>query len=347
MKMTLLTKLRLFTLLVVGACKLAYGDLAKMEIIVVDDETGLPMTNVTVKGVFPINNGWLGLKGATPPNTDIQKTDANGRCRLSGETNTQKAWCEVVDVPPGYYKGAACAFGYKKSRWGVLRPDDQIGTVRVVRVKSPIPLYVKRFGEPEGASVEQDFFALGGGKLQLDLFKGDFLPPAGTGEVADIEFERMPREDLGESKSDGDGTMVKMWRESMKTRFLGDGNGWVEVKPERYPIAIRTSPDHGFVQEYGTAWEACGRNKKFTKSKQAEKFVCFRIRTKIDENGKVVGGYYGKIYNDIHFLSSWKYKAVIATPSFLYYLNPNPLDRNLEWDGVTNLFPGPRVEAWR
>ena len=79
MKKTLLTKLRLFTLLVVGACKLAYGDLAKMEVVVVDDETGLPMTNVTVKGVFPINNGWLGLKGATPPNTDIQKTDANGR----------------------------------------------------------------------------------------------------------------------------------------------------------------------------------------------------------------------------------------------------------------------------
>lgn len=346
MKFTSTTKSLLLTLLC-SLSQIAFCDLAKMEVVVVDDETGLPMTNVTVKGVFPINNGWLGLKGATPPNTDIQKTDANGRCRLSGETNTQKAWCEVVDVPPGYYKGAACAFGYKKSRWGVLRPDDQIGTVRVVRVKSPIPLYVKRFGEPEGASVEQDFFALGGGKLQLDLFKGDFLPPAGTGEVADIEFERMPREDLGESKSDGDGTMVKMWRESMKTRFLGDGNGWVEVKPEPYPLAIRTSPDHGFVQEYGTAWESCGRNMKFTESKQNEKFVCFRIRTKIDENGMVVGGYYGKIYKDIHFLPSWKYKAVIATPSFLYYLNPNPLDRNLEWDGVTNLFPGPRVHARR
>ena len=346
MKMTLLTKPRLFTLLVVGVCTLAYGDLAKMEVVVVDDETGLPMTNVTVKGVFPINNGWLGLKGATPPNTDIQKTDANGRCRLSGETNTQKAWCEVVDVPPGYYKGAARAFGYKKSRWGVLRPDDQIGTIRVARMKSPIPLYVKQIGEP-GSGAEQDFFALGGGKLQLDLFKGDFLPPAGTGEVADIEFERMPREDLGEAKSDGDGTMVKMWRESMKTRFLGDGNGWVEVKPECYPLAIRTSPDHGFVQEYGTAWETCGRNKKFTKSKQAEKFVCFRIRTKTDENGKVIGGYYGKIYEDIDFQANKDYTVVVATPCFLYYLNPNPLDRNLEWDGVTNLFPGPRVEALR
>lgn len=330
-----------------GMSLVTLGDLAKMEVVVVDDATGLPMTNVTVKGVFPINNGWLGLKGPTPPNTDIQKTDANGRCKLSGETNKREACCWVENPPPGYYGRAGCSFTYEKSRWGVLQPDDQVGTVRVARVKSPIPLYVKRFGEPEGSSVKEDFFALGGGKLQLDLFKGDFLPPVGTGEVADLEFERMPREDLGEARSDGSGRMVKMWRESMKTRFLGDGNGWVEVKPECYPIAIRTSPDHGFQQEYATAWVSCGRNKKFTESKREDKFVCFRIRTKKDENGNVVGGYYGKIYKDIHFLPNSGYEAAIATPYFLYYLNPNPLDRNLEWDGETNLFPGPRIHAWR
>ena len=92
MKFTSTTKSLLLTLLC-SLSQIASCDLAKMEVVVVDDETGLPMTNVTVKGVFPINNGWLGLKGATPPNTDIQKTDANGRCRLSGETNTQEAWC--------------------------------------------------------------------------------------------------------------------------------------------------------------------------------------------------------------------------------------------------------------
>ena len=78
MKFTSTTKSLLLTLLC-SLSQIAFCDLAKMEVVVVDDETGLPMTNATVKGVFPINNGWLGLKGPTPPNTDIQKTDANGR----------------------------------------------------------------------------------------------------------------------------------------------------------------------------------------------------------------------------------------------------------------------------
>ena len=325
----------------------AAGDLAKMEVVVVDDDTGRPMTNVTVKGVFPINNGWLAFKGPTPPNIDIQKTDANGRCKLSGETNKREAWCKVENLPPGYYDGSACGFLYEKSRWGVLQPDDQVGTVRVARGKSPIPLYVKRFGEPEGISVKEDFFALGGEKLQLDLFKGDFLPPVGTGVVADIEFERMPQEDLGAERSDGSGDMVKLWRARMKTRFLGEGNGCVEVKHGGYPVAVRTSPDSGFKEEYGIAWEKNTRNGKIIRSRDENKCVCFRIRTKKDKNGKIIGGYYGKIYKDIHFLPTSRYKVIVATPCFLYYLNPNPLDRNLEWDGETNLFPGPRVEEPR
>ena len=77
---------------------LVLGDLAKMEVVVVDDDTGLPMTNVTVKGTFPINNGWSAFKGAARPNTDVQNTNAKGWCRLSGETNKKVAWCEVEAV---------------------------------------------------------------------------------------------------------------------------------------------------------------------------------------------------------------------------------------------------------
>ena len=31
----------------------------------------------------------------------------------------------------------------------------------------------------------------------------------------------------------------------------------------------------------------------------------------------------------------------VAAPSFMYYLNLKPLDRNLEWDMKTNLCPNP------
>lgn len=325
---------------------LVLGDLAKMEVVVVDDDTGLPMTNVTVKGTFPINNGWSAFKGAARPNTDVQNTNAKGWCRLSGETNKKVAWCEVENPPSGYYGGCGCAFRYAKSMWGVLQPDNQIGTVRVARVHHAIPLYVKYVGDRGTDCCDVDLFSKSGGTLRMDLFKGDWLPPAGTGEVADIEFVRMQREHLGEERSEITGDMIPCWREGMKIRFLGEGNGWVEVKPTECPVAIRKSPDSGFVQEYPDAL-IDKRSRGASLSKVGEKYICFRIRTSIDAAGNVVAGYYGKIYGDIFFKHKIGWDPVVAMPEMLYYLNPNPLDRNLEWDGEKNLFGGKRIHAPR
>ena len=65
----------------------------------------------------------------------------------------------------------------------------------------------------------------------------------------------------------------------------------------------------------------------------------FRIRTLYDEKGNLKEAYYGKIYGDFKIEGDEK-KGLIGI-SFLYYLNPTPLDRNLEWDMKTNLCPNP------
>ena len=52
----------------------------------------------------------------------------------------------------------------------------------------------------------------------------------------------------------------------------------------------------------------------------------FRVRTKLDENGKVMSACYGKIYGDFM--------------QFTYYLNPTPNDRNIEFDPKQNLLGG-------
>ena len=49
----------------------------------------------------------------------------------------------------------------------------------------------------------------------------------------------------------------------------------------------------------------------------------FRVRTVLDENGKVKSALYGKIYGDFMHFS--------------YYLNPTPNDRNVEFDPKQNL----------
>ena len=54
--------------------------------------------------------------------------------------------------------------------------------------------------------------------------------------------------------------------------------------------------------------------------------------------GKVVEAFYGKIYGDIAM--GWSYQGV-SSVSFLYYFNPTPNDRNLEWDRKNNLCDKP------
>ena len=65
----------------------------------------------------------------------------------------------------------------------------------------------------------------------------------------------------------------------------------------------------------------------------------FRIRSRFDENGNLIEAYYGKIYGDFRFKGTETFGFNGA--SFLYYLNPTSLDRNLEWDMKNNLCTKP------
>ena len=93
----------------------------------------------------------------------------------------------------------------------------------------------------------------------------------------------------------------------------------------------------GFKSHYE---QSCGRGKDLQayRMRDERKCFCFRIRTKYDEKGNVVEGYYGKIYGDV--VMGWSYLGV-SRVGFLYYFNPTPNDRNLEWDMKTNLCDKP------
>ena len=65
----------------------------------------------------------------------------------------------------------------------------------------------------------------------------------------------------------------------------------------------------------------------------------FRIRSKFDDKGNLIEAYYGKVYGD--FKIGAHIDIGLDVVKFLYYLNPTPNDRNLEWDMKTNLCPNP------
>ena len=239
--------------------------------------------------------------------------------------------------PSGYYaprRGWGRRFS-EKNLLGIWQPDNLVATIRLQRVERPIPLFVKACK----LDVKREIADVNGGRFALDLMAGDWLPPFGEGKVADIEFARLPHEDLGSGMNDSD-VRGTSFRDSMAVRFPGEGNGLVESNPApNLRLRIRTAPEDGYRPDY-LCWT--GRNKKleYVGSYDENRCFCFRIRTRRDDRGRIVGAYYGKIYGDITFVYQFRPEFVpVASVCMSYYLNPTPLDRNLEWDRKTNLGP--------
>ncbi len=316
------------------------ADIARFGVFVVDDKTGKALKNVSVMGVFDVNSGWFAVKGSDGPNFDRAVTDVNGRCRLRGRTNCGNVGCWVEKPPSGFYP---CPQGWgrrfsEKNFLGIWQPDNLVATIRLQRVEHPIPLFVKRVAKVTHGVFTADIFPKGEDTLRYDLLMGDWLPPVGTGRVADVTFTRHPREDLGEGVNGAD-VRGPSYRDSMTVRFPGEGNGLVELHPPpSYRLRIRTAPEDGYRSEY-LCWRGTNRKLEDDSNYDENRCFCFRIRTRRDDRGRIVGAYYGKIYGDITFAYQFRPEFVPASVCMSYYLNPTPLDRNLEWDRKTNLGP--------
>ena len=317
----------------------ALADNARFYVQVLDVETGMPVKDALVRGTFESRYPrWV---NATEFSDFSTKTGVDGRLFFSGETNCGEAGFRI-DKSEFHYGAPWIDVPYEKKRklpftW--WQPDNIVVTVLLQRIERPIPLFVKQLFYRGYDSVSSNYFDIGKGKMQFDLIKGSFLPPIGKGEYADICFTRLEREDLGIG-TNFNGRTSLAYRDGMMVEFLGEGNGLVEIPSKKTDgIKIRTAPLDGYKADYLVAKGKDKTVNYFTSSNPDRNFA-FRIRTKKDKNGKIVSAYYGKIYGDIDF-KKFTSKVPVAAPSFMYYLNPKPLDRNLEWDMKTNLCPNP------
>ena len=333
----------LLVVCIIAVSAMALFDTAKLGVFVVDDVSGMPVKDVLVRGAFENYHGWDAVKGAPPPNECFARTDAKGCCKVRGRTNNGEAGAAVEEAPSGYYcphSGEGFSFR-KKNALGIWQPDNLVVTIRLQRVEHPIPMFVKYVSNASRVSRSKNIFPTEN-VVRYDLVMGDWLPPVGKGKVADVEFTRHPRKTLYEMETSGYNGKRKIpaFRDSMTVKFLGEGNGLVELHPPpRLGLMIRAAPETGYSPEYECwaqldLWKPEPRS--FARSKETSSYnenrcFCFRIRTRRDERGKIVEAYYGKIYGDIFF------SREVTNVCMLYYLNPKPLDRNLEWDQKTNL----------
>ena len=316
-----------------------FADKAYIKAMVLDRCSEAPIQGVEVKAWFKVDIGWRAWSEPTPIITDVKTTDSCGMCVLEGRTNVGHISCEVVNPPSGYYGAYGGDFQYnRKSLFGVWQPDNLVVTIKLQRVEKPIPLFVRQIFSRASASVSSNYFDIGKGKMQFDLLKGSFLPPIGRGEYADICFTRLEREDLGIG-TNFNGRTSLAYRDGMMVEFLGDGNGLIEIPSKKTDgIKIRTAPLEGYKADY-LVTKGKDKSVKYFTSSNPDRNFAFRIRTKKDADGRIVSTYYGKIYGDIVIKKPYGVEELVAAPSFMYYLNPKPIDRNLEWDMKNNLCP--------
>lgn len=322
-------------------CLCACADTAHVSAYVIDEITYAPIPSIKVSASFSNDNGWKAWTESAPIYHDTQETDVNGFCTLKGKTNIGRAGCGVDKQGEKYYGAGGRGFHFtKKNLFGVWQPDNLVATIRLQRVEHPIPLFVKNV-RPKVASGTFDGT---NAVLRYDLVLGDWLPPEGKGERADLEIRT--KLTIDEVLQVG---KYKDWKKTFFTfsntvRFPGEGNGCrAEMTSPTAGIKLRNAPEAGYgktiVNRFGVKRKIVGPNVNEAEYSDSTPNRCyyFRIRSRFDDKGNLVEAYYGKVYGDFNFHGRWDlgFRGV----DFLYYLNPKSLDRNLEWDMKTNLCP--------
>jgi len=92
------------------------------------------------------------------------------------------------------------------------------------------------------------------------------------------------------------------------------------------------APESGY--ELGLRFEESNGN--YQEEREDQNYA-FRVRASLDDDGNIVRAFYGKIHGNILFDVRG---SETASLQFTYYLNPEPNDRNVEFDPERNLFGG-------
>lgn len=346
-------KLYFFVMILLSSLRVI-GDTVNFSAIVLDDITGNPLANVSVGAGFTMDAGPIWENRFKYDHKQFI-TDANGVCKISGKSNCGKAGCYIRQPPQGFYKpvcGSSLRFK-KKNFFGVWQPDNLVVTLRLDRVEKPIPLFVKR------VELTNSRKGIGGfdgtnSVVRFDLMKGDWLAPYGKGETSDLEFKTVleikgkERKFRYASRKVEDVLFYELATD-ISPCSTNDAISKVQIK-EDAGIKIRMAND-----DFSSRQIVRSRGKrKIIRPKFPNEWNCeyysnynksqcykFRVRSRYDEKGNLKEAYYGKIYGDFEIQGDEK--RGITSISFLYYLNPTSLDRNLEWDMKTNLCPEPGV----
>jgi hypothetical protein len=316
------------------------------KVVVHDEDTKAPLKNIPVTARFGDRPVLWGDKYRTRINQGL--TDNTGMCRFIGKSNYGEANYSIKKVV-GYYDSSVETYIATNQVRNFLpyrcEPYDCTYTTLLQRIKSPISLFVKnvKIMNRKNCIVGVDDTET---LLRFDFLAGDWLPPLGIGKNADMIIRTEFR--LNETISNRMFKALTYYDFINTIEFPEAGNGILEKSVDgNLGLKIRIADATGYVPNKILCFGRRQKKNAVIKGVCPEEYTesdpnrcyCFRVRSQFDEKGNMISAIYGKIYGDFKF-DGFDKKGLTGI-EFLYYLNPRPLDRNLEWDMKTNLCPNP------
>lgn len=308
---------------------LVFSQVAAREVKVrVMDELGSPVVGAK-SSIYFVNARHDDLRAGL--------TDKNGVFSASGSSSNSFGF---IITKEGHYQ--ARVEGLSKDR------DHDVEVV-LPRIINPIPLFVWNGHDPHSVMIPARNQWIG-----FDFEAADWVAPHGNGKTADFllrfrnEFKGWsPSQASFEERIEGHKDFYKRikkewtmeafkiaagdWEGVMELSFPGEGEGVFEEKrflaysPMKLP---HLAPEAGYASF-----------KRFEVSdfngipRRDDTGYFLRTRIKRDGEGKIVSANYAKVIGDFNV------NAATGKFEMIYYFNPTPNDRNLEFDPDKNLFP--------
>lgn len=298
---------------------------AKVTVKVLDEENGCSLEDADIVFSFSLPktmNPWDGTKDSVVKG----KTDTNGMFSASSSTLRK---IHVAVARRDYYRSSTY-YSFKSSEEQLLRgekwqPWNPTLGIRLRKKVEPVPLKAKWLYDLELPPSDVS--------VGYDLVAGDWVAPHGKGVEADLAFSLVRN-----YKSSSDYAL------SLTIATTGKNDGLVGIPDNnvitqselRFP---RQAPETGYgvtnilVSQSSSTPTPVGGD-WFTRV-PSERHFFFRVRTELDDKGQIKKALYGKLVGPIE-CSLFNTKT--GKFRLTYYVNPDPNDRNLEFDPKRNLF---------
>jgi hypothetical protein len=242
------------------------------------------------------------------------KTDMAGHFMAIGYAQDQ---FEFILEKSGYYVSCPSFTVFRDLKEFHSGPWDVTHTNVLRKIGKPVAMYARKCHK----SIPDIQKPCG-----FDLEVGDWVAPFGEGKVTDL-IVTVQREHTNQDQ----------FSASANISFSNPLDGIQEVKlPEEWRCSefkwLRLAPEIGYQPGFSTQSKAEPGRVLFNSNARDQAYF-FRVRT-AQRNGRIASALYGKIKGGIGFEGS---ETKTCSMAFTYYLNPTPLDQNMEFDPKRNL----------